>query len=75
MSVLLGYGNGTFTDMFIIPMEYGSRPLFVLIGDFNNDKKLIVYTFSYRLVSLVRRTFFLSTIHLVYILAIDALIF
>jgi hypothetical protein len=40
LGVFLGYGDGTFSEMTPIPLEYGSRPFSVLIGDFNNDRKL-----------------------------------
>jgi hypothetical protein len=40
VGILLGYGNGTFSSITLIPMGYGSNPFSVLVGDFNNDIKL-----------------------------------
>jgi hypothetical protein len=40
LGVLLGHGNGTFESMMLLPTEYGSHPFAVVVGDFNNDKKL-----------------------------------
>ncbi|CAF1940404.1 unnamed protein product [Rotaria magnacalcarata] len=40
IGIFLGYGNGTFSSITLIPMGYGSNPFFVLVGDFNNDTKL-----------------------------------
>lgn len=40
IGVLCGHGDGTFADIFLIPMEYGSRPFSLVVADFNNDKKL-----------------------------------
>jgi hypothetical protein len=36
----LGHGNGTFAEMVLLSVEYGSHPFFVLVGDFNDDQKL-----------------------------------
>ena len=40
LGIFLGYGDGTFAEMILVSLEYGSRPFFVLVGDFNNDRKL-----------------------------------
>ena len=40
LGVLLGNGDGTFIEMILFPLEYGSRPFSVLLGDFNNDRKV-----------------------------------
>ncbi len=40
LGILLGHGNGTFANMIRMPIEYGSHPFFVPVGDFNNDRKL-----------------------------------
>jgi hypothetical protein len=40
LAVLRGYGNGTFGNRVLIQLEYGSHPFSVLVGDFNNDRKL-----------------------------------
>ena len=40
VGVLRGEGTGTFKDMILISMEYGSHPFSVVVGDFNNDRKL-----------------------------------
>jgi hypothetical protein len=40
VGVLRGFGNGTFAERIRIPMEYGARPFAVVVGDFNNDRKL-----------------------------------
>jgi hypothetical protein len=40
LGVFLGNGDGTFTKMTLFPLEYGSGPFSVLVGDFNNDRKL-----------------------------------
>jgi hypothetical protein len=40
VGVLLGYGDGTFENMIRFSMEYGSGPFSVVVGDFNNDRKL-----------------------------------
>jgi hypothetical protein len=36
----LGQANGIFVTMILFPMDYESRPLFVVVGDFHNDIKL-----------------------------------
>ena len=38
LGVFIGHGNGTFTEMIPVPLEYGSRPFSVLVADFNNDQ-------------------------------------
>ena len=38
--VLLGYGNGTFASIVLFPLEFGSNPFSIVIGDFNKDRKL-----------------------------------
>jgi hypothetical protein len=40
LGVLLRYGNGAFANVVLIAAEYGSHPFSVLVGDFNNDRKL-----------------------------------
>ncbi|CAF3155869.1 unnamed protein product [Rotaria sp. Silwood2] len=40
IGVLLGYGNGSFTNATTYSTGAGSRPQAVAIGDFNNDNKL-----------------------------------
>jgi hypothetical protein len=40
LGVFQGYGDGTFAEMTLISLEYGSHPFSVLVGDFNNDRKL-----------------------------------
>ncbi|CAF3865131.1 unnamed protein product, partial [Rotaria sp. Silwood1] len=40
LGVLLGQGNGTFASIILFPLEYGSHPFSIVIGDFNNDRKL-----------------------------------
>jgi hypothetical protein len=40
LGIFLGHGDGTFSEMIPISLEYESRPFSVLIGDFNNDRKL-----------------------------------
>jgi hypothetical protein len=40
VGVLRGRGNNTFANIVLIPLEYGSHPFFIVIGDFNNDRKL-----------------------------------
>lgn len=40
IDILLGYGNGTFGDVLLISIGYGSHPFSVVVGDFNNDRKL-----------------------------------
>jgi hypothetical protein len=40
LGVFLGHGNGTFAEMTVVSLEYGSYPFMVLVGDFNNDRKL-----------------------------------
>ena len=38
--VLLGYHSGAFANRLSIQLEFGSAPFLVLVGDFNNDRKL-----------------------------------
>ncbi len=40
LGILRGYPDGTFANMVLIQLEYGSHPFSVLVGDFNNDRKL-----------------------------------
>jgi hypothetical protein len=40
VGIFRGYGNGTFSDMVAFSTDYGSRPFFLAVGDFNNDEKL-----------------------------------
>ena len=39
VSILFGDGNGNFASLNIYPTGSGSIPQFVVVGDFNNDKK------------------------------------
>jgi hypothetical protein len=38
--ILLGYSDGTFEDLKVLWISYGSLPFSVIANDFNNDKKL-----------------------------------
>jgi hypothetical protein len=40
LGVLLGYNDGTFTNIILFSMEYGTRPFSVVVGDFNSDRKV-----------------------------------
>jgi FG-GAP-like repeat len=40
VGVLLGYGNGSFADVKIFSIGYGSLPFALSVGDLNNDGKL-----------------------------------
>jgi hypothetical protein len=40
IGIFLGYGNGIFGDLVKFSMGYGSLPFSVVVGDFNNDRKL-----------------------------------
>jgi FG-GAP-like repeat len=40
IGVLLGFGDGTFADPTFFQLKYGSFPFFVVVADFNNDKKV-----------------------------------
>jgi len=40
IGIFLGYGNGTCADLVKFSMGYGSLPSSVVVGDFNNDRKL-----------------------------------
>ncbi|CAF1192917.1 unnamed protein product [Adineta ricciae] len=38
--VFLGYGNGTFKGLTVFSIGFGSLPISLAVGDFNNDEKL-----------------------------------
>jgi predicted nucleotidyltransferase len=40
LGILLGHGNGTFKSVMLVSMDYKSYPFLVVVGDFNNDRKL-----------------------------------
>ena len=40
LGVLLGRDYGTFATVILFSMDYGSHPFFIVVGDFNNDRKL-----------------------------------
>ena len=40
ISVLLGYGNGSFDDPIVYSTRDGSQPYWIATGDFNNDHRL-----------------------------------
>jgi hypothetical protein len=40
IGVLLGHGNGTFANVILFSLGYGTHPFSVVVGDFKNDKKL-----------------------------------
>jgi hypothetical protein len=40
LGILLGHGNGTFKSVMLVSMDYKSDPFSVVVGDFNNDRKL-----------------------------------
>ncbi|CAF1400696.1 unnamed protein product [Rotaria sordida] len=40
LGALLGYGNGAFASIILFPLDYGSNPFAIVVGDFNNDRKL-----------------------------------
>ncbi|CAF5000233.1 unnamed protein product, partial [Rotaria socialis] len=40
IGLFVGYGNGTFSNMMLIPTGDGSAPFYVAVGDFNKDRKL-----------------------------------
>ncbi|CAF3149807.1 unnamed protein product [Rotaria sp. Silwood2] len=40
LGVLLGHNNGTFASIILFPLDYGSNPFSIVVGDFNNDRKL-----------------------------------
>jgi hypothetical protein len=40
IGVLFGYGNGSFASQTTFPLELNSIPQSLVVGDFNNDKKL-----------------------------------
>ena len=39
-NIVTGYPDGTFVNMVFVQLKYGSHPFSVLVGDFNNDRKL-----------------------------------
>ena len=47
ISVILGYGNGTFADPVSYSTGSGSRPISIAVGDFNNDSCLDITTAHY----------------------------
>jgi hypothetical protein len=40
LGVFLGHGNGTFANAISFSLGYGSHPFSVVVGDFNDDKKV-----------------------------------
>ena len=47
ISVILGYGNGTFAEPVSHSTGSGSRPVSIAVGDFNNDTYLDITTANY----------------------------
>jgi hypothetical protein len=47
IAVLLGYGNGTFSNQMHYPTGSGSFPYFLITGDFNNDNQLDIAVANY----------------------------
>ena len=47
ISVILGYGDGTFAEPLLYSTGSGSRPVSIAIGDFNNDHCLDITTANY----------------------------
>jgi hypothetical protein len=47
ISVVLGYGNGSFADPILFSTGFGTRPVSVAVGDFNNDHYLDITTGNY----------------------------
>ena len=48
VGVLLGYGNGSFSSMITYSTGYESFPIFVAVGDFNNDHALDIVAANFR---------------------------
>ncbi|CAF2802312.1 unnamed protein product, partial [Rotaria sp. Silwood2] len=44
IGILLGYGNGSFAKQVNCSTAYGTQPMWVALGDFNNDNKLDIVT-------------------------------
>ncbi|CAF3176865.1 unnamed protein product [Rotaria socialis] len=40
VGILLGYGNGSFTNVKLFSISYASYPFSISVGDFNGDRKL-----------------------------------
>ncbi|CAF3510858.1 unnamed protein product [Rotaria socialis] len=40
LGIFLGYGNGIFATVILVPLGYEVCPFSVLVGDYNNDRKL-----------------------------------
>ncbi|CAF4556191.1 unnamed protein product [Rotaria sp. Silwood2] len=40
LGVFIGHGNGTFANIIVFPLDYESNPFSIVVGDFNNDRKL-----------------------------------
>ncbi|CAF1424753.1 unnamed protein product, partial [Rotaria sordida] len=47
ISIFLGQGNGSFGDVKTYPTGDGSMPMYVNVGDFNNDHKLDIIVVNY----------------------------
>ncbi|CAF5001136.1 unnamed protein product [Rotaria sp. Silwood1] len=47
MSIFLGLGNGSFNDPKTYPTGSGSRPLYIDVGDFNQDSILDIAVVNY----------------------------
>ena len=47
IAVLFGYGNGTFGDLFLFPIDYIWKPFWIKVGDFNRDNHLDIATVNY----------------------------
>ncbi|CAF3884838.1 unnamed protein product [Rotaria sp. Silwood1] len=47
ISIFLGHGNGSFSDVKTYGTGDGAMPMYVTVGDFNNDNKLDVAVVSY----------------------------